>query len=100
MIEEPNSADAVREIIGDKSFKIKDGIVSLFDGTNPPSEVAITTKLTELMAEWDALAYSRARASAFPTWQEQMDMQYWDQVNSTTTWKDAVAKVKSDNPKE
>ena len=36
---------------------------------------------------------------AFPTWQEQMDMQYWDAVNGTTTWKDAIAKVKSDNPK-
>jgi len=24
---------------------------------------------------------------------------YWDNVNSTTTWKDHVAKVKSDNPK-
>jgi hypothetical protein len=30
---------------------------------------------------------------------EQLDMQYWDSVNGTTTWKDAVAKVKSDNPK-
>ena len=36
----------------------------------------------------------------YPTWQEQMDMQYWDNVNGTTTWKDAVAKVKSDNPKD
>ena len=41
--------------------------------------------------------YQRDRIYA--TWQEQMDMQYWDQVNGTTTWKDAVAKVKSDNPK-
>jgi len=40
------------------------------------------------------------RATAYPTWQEQMDMQYKDLLNGTTTWKDAVAKVKSDNPKE
>jgi len=26
-------------------------------------------------------------------------MQYWDKKNGTTTWVDAVAKVKSDNPK-
>ena len=39
------------------------------------------------------------RAAAYPSLQEQMDMQYWDAVNSTTTWKDAIAKVKSDNPK-
>ena len=30
---------------------------------------------------------------------EQLDMQYWDSVNSTTTWADHIAKVKSDNPK-
>ena len=39
------------------------------------------------------------RATAYPTWQDQMDMQYKDLLNGTTTWKDAVAKVKSDNPK-
>ena len=39
------------------------------------------------------------RATAYPTIQDQLDMQYWDNVNGTTTWKDAVAKVKSDNPK-
>ena len=39
------------------------------------------------------------RASAYPSLQEQMDMQYWDSVNGTTTWKEAIAKVKSDNPK-
>jgi len=26
-------------------------------------------------------------------------MQYWDSVNGTTNWKDAIAKIKSDNPK-
>tara|TARA_B100001989_G_scaffold223153_1_gene176922 strand:- start:47 stop:313 length:267 start_codon:yes stop_codon:yes gene_type:complete len=39
------------------------------------------------------------RASAYPSLQEQMDMQYWDTLNGTTTWKDAIAKVKSDHPK-
>ena len=39
------------------------------------------------------------RATAYPSIQEQLDMQYWDNVNGTTTWKDAVAKVKLDNPK-
>ena len=39
------------------------------------------------------------RAAAYPSIQDQMDMQYWDAVNGTTTWKDAIAKVKADNPK-
>ncbi len=29
-----------------------------------------------------------------------MDMQYKDLLNGTTTWKDTVAKVKLDNPKD
>lgn len=69
------------------------------EGTNPITKKKILAKQVELRAAFSALAYSRARANSFPTWQEQMDMQYWDQVNGTTTWKDAVAKVKSDNPK-
>ena len=40
------------------------------------------------------------RANEYPELKEQMDMQYKDLLNGTTTWKDAVAKVKSDNPKE
>ena len=31
--------------------------------------------------------------------QEQLDMQYWDLVNGTTTWKDHVAAVKAKYPK-
>ena len=60
----------------------------------------ILAKQTELQAEYDAKQYQRDREVAYPTIQEQLDMQYWDNVNGTTTWKDAIAKVKSDNPKE
>ena len=36
----------------------------------------------------------------YPPIEEQLDMQYWDNVNGTTTWQDTIAKVKADNPKE
>jgi hypothetical protein len=55
--------------------------------------------MVELQAEYDANQYQRDKATAYPTIQEQLDMQYWDKVNSTTNWEDAIAKVKSDNPK-
>ena len=42
--------------------------------------------------------YQRDRI--YPPIEEQLDMQYWDNVNGTSTWQDAIAKVKSDNPKE
>ena len=47
-------------------------------------------------AEYDANQYQRDRATAYPSIQEQLDMQYWDKVNGTTNWEDAIAKVKSD----
>lgn len=52
-------------------------------------------------SKWDAqqFGYIQARQEAYGSIADQLDMQYWDNVNSTTTWKDHIAKVKSDNPK-
>jgi hypothetical protein len=70
------------------------------NGTAEISKADIKVKMVEVQAEYDANQYQRDRAVEYPTWQDQMDMQYKDLLNGTTTWKDAVAKVKSDNPKE
>jgi hypothetical protein len=43
--------------------------------------------------------YIQARQEAYGSIADQLDMQYWDAVNDTTTWKDHIAKVKADNPK-
>lgn len=43
--------------------------------------------------------YKVQRAAAYPSIQEQLDMQYWDSVNGTTTWADAIAAVKQEFPK-
>ena len=52
-------------------------------------------------SKWEAqqFGYVEARQEAYGSVQDQLDMQYWDTVNNTTTWKDHIAKVKSDNPK-
>jgi predicted alpha-1,6-mannanase (GH76 family) len=57
--------------------------------------------------KWNANEQERAsiqwkinRENEYPSWQDQMDMQYHDKVNGTSTWQTAIAKVKSDNPKE
>ena len=70
---------------------------------NNPTNITkeqILTKQTELQAEYDAKNYQRDRVNAYPSIQEQLDMQYWDKVNNATNWQDAIAKVKTDNPKE
>jgi hypothetical protein len=69
------------------------------NGTTPIPKADIEAKMVEVQAEYDANQYQRDRATAYPSIQEQLDMQYWDNVNGTTNWKDAIAKVKLDNPK-
>ena len=69
------------------------------DGQTPPTEEEIQAKLAELQADYEAKQYQRDRATSYPSIQEQLDMQYWDAVNGTNKWQEAVAKVKTDNPK-
>jgi len=42
---------------------------------------------------------NQARRAGYGSVEDQLDMQYWDLVDGTTTFKDHIAKVKSDNPK-
>ena len=56
-------------------------------------------EVARLQAEYDAQAYARARAEAYPSWQEQMDMMYHDQTEGSRTWLDAIEAVKEAHPK-
>ncbi len=60
-------------------------------------ESLVTKETTRLQAEWTANSYQRDRQ--YPSIGDQLDMQYHDEIDGTTTWKDAIAKVKADNPK-
>ncbi len=84
-------ADAIT-IFGDKVFD-KDGKEITINTTK------VNEELAKLETEQTNNKYQRDRAVAYPSIQDQLDMQYWDKVNSTTTWQTAIAKVKSDNPK-
>ena len=90
--------------VGCNSKQLEDG-TWVFDweekvGFTPPTDAEIKTRADEFQTEWDAQAYARDRALDYPSVGDQLDMQYHDQLDGTTTWQDAVAKVKSDNPKE
>ena len=43
--------------------------------------------------------YTDARKAEYPSLEEQQDMQYWDAVNGTTTWKDKISEIKPKYPK-
>jgi hypothetical protein len=64
-----------------------------------PTKEYLDTELAKLQAEWDDFAYGRNRRNEYPPIGEQLDMIYHDQVNGTTTFKDAVKAVKDKYPK-
>ena len=43
-------------------------------------------------------SYVELREAAYPSMADQLDMQYWDSVNGTTTWADAIQAVKDAHP--
>jgi hypothetical protein len=91
---------AIKDININAEFSINgDDInnIEWLNGTTPISVADIQARQT-LMETRDA--HIEPRRNAYPSIQEQLDMQYKDLLNGTTTWKDAIAKVKSDNPKE
>ena len=61
--------------------------------------VGIGTTCVEGIDVGVTTAYNVARAAEYPSLEEQQDMQYWDAVNGTTTWKDKIAEVKAKYPK-
>jgi basic membrane lipoprotein Med (substrate-binding protein (PBP1-ABC) superfamily) len=74
--------------------------ITWLNNTTPIAKELILAKVEELQAEYEANQYQRDRAKAYPTIQEQLDMQYWDKINGTNNWQDAINAVKAQYPKE
>ena len=95
--------DAVVSLIGEN------GSVSCMDGNDistfyyqecvAPKSADIDAKQLELQAEYDSQEYARNRKEEYDAL-NQFEMQFDDDANGTTTWKDAVAAIKAKWPKD
>ena len=65
--------------------------------TKPTDEQLNAVDSAADLSERQSAARS-ARRTAYGDLGDQLDMQYHDSVDGTSTWKDHVAKVKTDNP--
>ena len=92
---------AIKSLLNGKGgFNLSaDGVVDWIDGSPTFTEEQIQAEMSRIQAEYDSEAYARKRVSEYPSIQDQLDMMYHDQVDGTTTWKDAITKVKANNPK-
>jgi len=97
MTEQQALAQATQEIEDAKPMmKQVNNEVSEFSSSD--YEQAIEDRKNSLLNEYN-FGYIQARQEAYGSWQQQMDMQFWDSQGNTTVWIDHIAKVKSDNPK-
>jgi len=69
------------------------------NGTTPITANEILAKQQELITEYNSNKYQRDRAKDYPSIQEQLDMQYWDKINGTNKWQQAINAVKQKYPK-
>ena len=89
-------------------YNLYPNVVSIDDGAGPMDKDGnripvvqsdYETEVARLQAEYDAQAYARERAEAYPSWQEQMDMMFHDQTEGSRTWLNAIEAVKEAYPK-
>ena len=92
--------EALLSLVPTADCVMKGGVITVWNSEEAqPTDAEIIAEQERLQAEYDAKQYARDREVAYASIQDQLDMQYWDNVNGTTTWKDHIAQVKADNPK-
>ena len=107
---EPNENGIMRPVLGEDGKPVTVNRYITVNGTDDMDEAEVKATIDKYIAdypayaeakqaEYDAQDYARTRAKKYPSWQEQMDMQYHDAVDGTTTWQDAVQAVKNAHPK-
>ena len=69
------------------------------NGTTPIPANKILAKQQELITEYNSNKYQRDRAVDYPSLADQLDMQYWDKINGTNKWQQAINAVKQKYPK-
>ena len=92
--------EGIRALIPDAKFYVEDNSwdkIFWADEREQPSRSDIEAKIVELQAESDAKQYQRDRASAYPSWQDQMDLLYHGGVDAL---KAELKKTKDKYPKQ
>ena len=100
--------EAIYLAYNDKVFSIDDSL-GCFDKDGKlisVDDAKVKEARATLNAQEAASLYQRQRTgeagttdSIYLPMSQQLDMQYWDSVNGTTTWKDHIAAVKAKYPK-
>ena len=98
---QPNVIDAIKSINTAAQVSVSGNDINNITWENGTVEIAIAdiqTELDNLQAAYDAQEYARSRKAKYNLL-NQDEMRYDDLINSTTTWQDAIAAIKTEYPK-
>jgi len=100
MIGTVTKMDALDSLAPTSKWSITGDVITWYSGTDPaqPSDADIATEVTRLQGVYDGLAYARTRKAKYDLL-NQDELRFDDQVNSTTTWVDAINAIKAAHPK-
>jgi len=89
--------DALNSIAIDKyEYADSNGKIIWKEGVTSPSQAEIDAEIQRLQAEYDNAQYSRDRAEAYPSIEDQLDKIYHDGIDA---WKADIKAVKDEYPK-
>jgi len=90
---------AVNSLVPNNKSHIKNGVIVTWESEETqPTQSEINAEMIRLQAAYDTQAYARSRKVEYDAL-NQNEMQFDDEVNSTTTWKDAIIAIKAKYPK-
>ena len=95
--------DAIKNLAPGAKFGIYDNDLTRIDwqdeSKSQPSDADIEAELVRLQEEYDAQAYARNRKAEYNAL-NQLEMQFDDKEDGTTTWEDAIEVIKAKWPKD
>ena len=98
--------EALLSLVPTADCVMKDNAITVWnnDDIDQPTDAEITAEQERLQAEYDGLAYARARALAYPSLSEFVEAYTEKEIGEDSTkWDAYVTKynqVRTDNPKE
>ena len=91
------TADALRSLKPGAEWSLRDDELEWLDTEQTePTQAEIDTEIARLDAEYVANEYQRDRASAYPTWQDQLDDIFHNGIDG---WKATIQVTKDKYPK-
>jgi hypothetical protein len=89
--------DALLSLKPDAEWTLRDDVLEWLDTEQTePTQAEIDTEIARLDAEYVANEYQRDRASAYPTWQDQLDDIFHNGIDG---WKATIQVTKDKYPK-